>query len=121
MIAELDTVSDRNPVSGDAAARDYHLEQAALHAWEGKSGAWGEFGEGQGWGEGDWEPWDTAAANGERGPLFLLPPRPGFVDSNSCFFFFFFLRFLGRHLQHKEVPRLGVKSEPQLPACPTAT
>ena len=27
------------------------------------------------------------------------------------FFFFFFLSFLGLHLQHMEVPRLGVSSE----------
>ena len=33
--------------------------------------------------------------------------------------FFFF--FLGLHLQHMEVPRLGVKSEMQLPAYTTAT
>ena len=29
--------------------------------------------------------------------------------------------FLGPHLQHKEVPRLGVESELQLPAYTTAT
>ena len=29
--------------------------------------------------------------------------------------------FLGPHLQHTEVPRLGVKSELQLPACATGT
>ena len=34
--------------------------------------------------------------------------------------FFFFFSFLGLHLQHKEVPRLGVKLELQLPACATA-
>ena len=28
-------------------------------------------------------------------------------DSNSCFFFFLFV-FLGPHLQHVEIPRLGV-------------
>ena len=33
----------------------------------------------------------------------------------------FFLFFLGLHLQHMEVPRLGVKSELQLPAYSTAT
>ena len=33
--------------------------------------------------------------------------------------FFFF--FLGLHLQHMEVPRLGVKLELQLPAYTTAT
>jgi len=37
------------------------------------------------------------------------------------FFFFFFLVFLGPHPQHTEVPRLGVKSEPQLPTYITAT
>ena len=34
-------------------------------------------------------------------------------------FFFFFLLF-GPHLRHMDVPRLGVESEPQLPACVTA-
>ena len=29
--------------------------------------------------------------------------------------------FLGLHAQHMEVPRLGVGSEQQLPACATAT
>ena len=33
-------------------------------------------------------------------------------------FFFFFLVFLGPHLRHMEVPRLGVESELQLPASP---
>ena len=36
-------------------------------------------------------------------------------------FFFFFFVFLGPHPQLMEVPRLGVESELQLPACPTAT
>ena len=34
---------------------------------------------------------------------------------------FFFLSFLGPHLQHMEVPRLGVQSELQLPAYATVT
>ena len=38
--------------------------------------------------------------------------------SQSAFFFFFV--FLGLHLQHMEVPRLGVKSELQSPAYTTA-
>jgi len=29
--------------------------------------------------------------------------------------------FIGQHLWHMKVPRLGVKSELQLPACATAT
>ena len=37
------------------------------------------------------------------------------------FFFFFFFSFLGLHLQHMEVPRLGVNLELQLPAYITAT
>ena len=36
-------------------------------------------------------------------------------------FVFWFFIFLGPHLQHMEVPRLGVKSELQLLACATAT
>ena len=38
-----------------------------------------------------------------------------------CGIFFFFFCFLGLHLWHVEVPRLGVKSELQLPAYATAT
>ena len=37
------------------------------------------------------------------------------------FLFLFFFCFLGPHLQHMEVPRLGVESELQLPAYTTAT
>ena len=37
------------------------------------------------------------------------------------FFFFFFFVFLGLHLLHVEVPRLGIKSELHLLACTTAT
>ena len=36
-------------------------------------------------------------------------------------FLFVCLHFLGLHLRHTEVPRLGVKSELQLPAYTTAT
>ena len=42
--------------------------------------------------------------------------------SLSLFFFFFFFCFLGSHPRHMEVPRPGVKLEPQLlPAYTTAT
>ena len=37
-----------------------------------------------------------------------------------CFIFFFFFGFLGPHLQHMEVPRLGVKLELQQPTYTTA-
>ena len=40
------------------------------------------------------------------------------VSVNSGLFFFC---FLGLHPRHMEVPRLGVKSELQLPACTIAT
>ena len=36
------------------------------------------------------------------------------------YLFFWSFVFLGPHLRQKEVPRLGVKSELQLPACTTA-
>ena len=50
-------------------------------------------------------------------PLYILSQlhRSHFC----CIGFFFF--FLGLYLQHTEVPRLGVKSELQLPAYATAT
>ena len=38
----------------------------------------------------------------------------------SCTFFFFFV-FLGPHTQHKDIPKLGVEWELQLPANTTAT
>ena len=40
---------------------------------------------------------------------------------STAFFLFLFLFFLGPHLWHMEVARLGVKSELQLPAYLTAT
>ena len=43
---------------------------------------------------------------------------PSFSSSSSSFFFFC---FLGPHLRHIEVPRIGVKSELELPAYTTAT
>ena len=45
----------------------------------------------------------------------------GFVFWCVLFFFFFFFCFLGPHLRHMEVPRLGVQLELQLPAYTTAT
>ena len=39
----------------------------------------------------------------------------------QCMNFFFFFVFLGPHPQHMDVPRLGVKSELQLPAYTTTT
>ena len=44
-----------------------------------------------------------------------------FFSSFFFFFFFFSFVFLGLHLWHMEVPRLGVKLELQLPAYATAT
>ena len=52
--------------------------------------------------------------------------HPGYLSALqgltlSLSLLFFFLPFLGLHLCHVEVPRLGVESEPQLPAYTTAT
>ena len=49
----------------------------------------------------------------------LKNPKDG--CSNNFSIFFFFLVFLGLYPQHVEVPRLGVKSELQLPAHIAAT
>ena len=49
-----------------------------------------------------------------------LGPRSHGIESHICQFFFG-LFFGGQHLQHMEVPRLGVESELQLPAYATAT
>ena len=43
------------------------------------------------------------------------------ISDIKHWFVFFFLSFLGPHLQHMEVPRLGVQLELQLPATATAT
>ena len=42
------------------------------------------------------------------------------VDGELYLFIFYFFVFLGPHHRHMEVPRLGVKSELQLPAYTTA-
>ena len=48
--------------------------------------------------------------------------RPSWILFSFHFFFFFlFFGFVGLHLQHMEISRLGVKTELQLPAYPTAT
>ena len=44
----------------------------------------------------------------------------GHSSKNGTFFFLSFF-FLGPHLWHMEIPRLGVKSELQLPVCARAT
>ena len=43
------------------------------------------------------------------------------ILGSRFFFLFSFFFFLGLHPWHMEVPRLGVESEPQLPAYTTAT
>ena len=47
------------------------------------------------------------------------PVRSGLYKKKDVNFFFLF--FLGPHLQHMEIPRLGVESELQLLATATAT
>ena len=51
----------------------------------------------------------------------LWSRRKAFLCVFFFFFFFFFFWLLGPHLQHMEVPRLGVESELQLLAYTTAT
>ena len=62
-------------------------------------------------------------------PCSFLPPNPagrGLFWTMECFVFCFLNKlsgffFFGLHSWHMEVPRPGVKSEPQLPAYTTAT
>ena len=56
------------------------------------------------------------------GSLFKTEQEVSSVTSFLLFFFCgYFLFFLGLHLQHMEVPRLGAESELQLSAYTTAT
>ena len=48
--------------------------------------------------------------------ILCIATKNIFLSSSRTFFF-----FLGPYLQHMEVPRLGVKSELQLPAYTTVT
>ena len=48
-------------------------------------------------------------------------PRKTYVSARKVLPFFFFFGFLGLHLWHREVPRLGGKSKLQLPAWAAAT
>ena len=52
---------------------------------------------------------DEVRGRGEPGILSLF-------SSLLSFLFFFFWSFLGLHLRHMQVPRIGVESELQLPA-----
>ena len=65
-----------------------------------------------------------ASANDDSGlPLWKKDIKSPNAEMGSDFLFYFFIYFcfLGPHLQHMDVPRLGVKSELQKPACATAT
>ena len=53
--------------------------------------------------------------------LNIRPDTIKLLEENRQNTFFFFLVFLGPHLQHMEVPRLGVNLELSLPAYTTAT
>ena len=53
--------------------------------------------------------------------LFFLKMNPPKPVSILYIYTSFFFSFLGLHLQHMEIPRLGIQSELQLPAYTTAT
>ena len=58
-----------------------------------------------------------------RGRQAGTPGESSLENRELCFgfvFVFVFVLLLGPHLQHMEVPRLGVESELQLPAYTTA-
>ena len=59
----------------------------------------------------------------EQGDRKICAPPEEWVGWSRHFLFLLFLFsvFLGLHPRHMEVPRLGVRSELQLPACATAT
>ena len=52
--------------------------------------------------------------------MLVIEGRSIFIQEDLILTFFFFV-FLGPHPLYMEVPRLGVKLEPQLPAYTTAT
>ena len=60
-----------------------------------------------------WEPTYAVGVALKRQIIIIIIKDLGFI--------FVFSFFLGPHLQHMEVPRLGVESELQLSACATAT
>ena len=70
----------------------------------------------QGIGEGPWFPGSQVPST-----LLLCVPSPSVGIHKEHVFFFFFFFFLGPPQRHIEVPRLGVKSELQLPAYTSAT
>ena len=51
----------------------------------------------------------------------VLSPQLAVLRQHQTDVFLFLFSFLGPHLQHMEVPRLGVELELQLPAYTTAT
>ena len=51
----------------------------------------------------------------------IILDKPSFILVSGIFFFICLFCFLGLYLWYMEVPRLGVESEPQLPAYTTAT
>ena len=65
---------------------------------------------------GEWTDHKRAHLHKKEGEFYLA----GVVNQKGFFFFFFFFVFSGLHLQHMEVPRLGVELELQLPAYATA-
>ena len=77
--------------------------------------------------QGGWEvPGWSAVVAGSQVKSQTTPGASGLeavlaVKWPSFFSFLFFFCFLGLYLRHMEIPRLGVESELQLPACTTAT
>ena len=62
--------------------------------------------------------WYRPAAVAQIGPLAWEPPYAKGAALKKKNFALIFFSFLGLHLQHMKVPRLGVKLELQLPATP---
>ena len=57
----------------------------------------------------------------QEGPIGSCSVTASWESCSKVYQFFFLFVFLGPHLRHRDVPRLGVESELQLPTCTTAT
>ena len=89
--------------------------------WSGQPWRWQNLGDGENPGEGFPSRWVHSSTHLDSSgviTVMIIIVATTFYVLIPCLFIF---SFLGLHLRHMEVPRLGVKSELQLPAYATST